>query len=94
MWEPNDQPPDNNPGSVYNDAANQPDQSNGPSRRHGKGCIVTAVDGHSELLNFNTYLHAMEYPSSTGPATPLWCDPDSKNEMGWYNGNNYGCSLW
>ena len=82
LWEPNDQPPDNDPASVYNDASNQPDSSNGPSRRHGNGCVVTGFDGHAQFLMFNSYLNALEYPPATGPGTVLWCDPDSVNGMG------------
>ena len=93
FWEPDDQPP-NDPSAVYNDGANQPDQSDGPSRRHGKGCIVTAFDGHSEFLNYNTYLTALEKPPDSGPATLLWCDPDSVNGKGWYQNVNHGCKLW
>jgi prepilin-type N-terminal cleavage/methylation domain-containing protein len=91
MWEPNDQPPDN-AGSVYNDGANQPDQSNGPSRRHVKGCIVLGFDGRAQFIKFDSYLKQMETQGTT--RTLLWCDPDSSNGFGWYNNNNYGCGLW
>jgi prepilin-type N-terminal cleavage/methylation domain-containing protein len=94
LWEPNDQPPDNDPASVYNDGSNQPDSADGPSRRHGSGCVVAGFDGRAQFLKDNSFLNAMEYPPTTGPNTMLWCDPDSVNGMGWYGGNNYGCSLW
>jgi prepilin-type N-terminal cleavage/methylation domain-containing protein len=92
LWEPNDQPPDNASG-VYNDGANQPDQSNGPSRRHEKGCIVLGYDGRAQFIKFDTYLKALETPSTTTPAqTLLWCDPDSQDGKGDYG--SFHCTMW
>jgi prepilin-type N-terminal cleavage/methylation domain-containing protein len=94
LWEPNDQPPDNDPASVYNDASNQPDTADGPSRRHGNGCVVLGYDGHAQLLLYNSFISAMEAPPVTGPRTLLWNDPDSVDGMGWYNNGGNGCALW
>ncbi len=92
LWEPNDQPPDNDPAGVYNDGSNQPDQSNGPSRRHRSGCVVAAFDGHANFLKFDAYLQQLKIQGTT--ATLLWCDPDSQSGLGWYGGTDRGCKLW
>ncbi|EEF60351.1 DUF1559 domain-containing protein [Pedosphaera parvula] len=90
MWEPNDED-----AGVYNDGANQPDQSNGPSRRHVKGCIVLGYDGRSQFIKFETYQQEEVKNDTAGsPPTLLWCDPDSRGGLGWTGDVNRGCSLW
>jgi prepilin-type N-terminal cleavage/methylation domain-containing protein len=93
MWEPDDSNLPGNPvTSVYNDGSNQPNTSNGPSRRHVTGCIVTSYDGHGEFLQFMAFNAEM---NKFGVPGLLWNDPDSK-DGGAFNtdpslGN--GCSL-
>jgi hypothetical protein len=81
---------------VYNDASSQPDATDGPSLRHGNGCVVLGFDGHAQFLPVNNYLTEMEAQDpASGPPTLLWCDPDSLNGMGWYGSNGGdGCTLW
>ncbi|HWF19446.1 MAG TPA: prepilin-type N-terminal cleavage/methylation domain-containing protein [Verrucomicrobiae bacterium] len=91
IWEPNS----DNPTAAqiaYNDGANQPDQSDGPSDRHVTGCIVASYDGHAQLLKTNIFLQQMELKVNS-PGL-LWADPDSKDGGG-YNTSSTGngCSL-
>jgi prepilin-type N-terminal cleavage/methylation domain-containing protein len=74
MWEPAD--------TTYNDAASNPDSSEGPSTRHRIGCIITGYDGHAQLLKFATFLKESNLKPSLG-----WCDPDSPT------GDGTGCGL-
>lgn len=90
MWEPAaDTPADAQ--TAYNDGSSQPNQSNGPSNRHGDGCIVAAYDGHAQLLKIDAFLTAMEIENAPGY---LWADPDSTDGGGYYNGGTGdGCAL-
>jgi hypothetical protein len=81
LWEPSDEPP-NNPQNVYNDGANTPTQSDGPSKRHGTGCVVTGFDGRVEFYKRQVFLNQVNERQSL-----LWCDPDSST------GTGVGCSL-
>jgi len=102
IWEPDDSNATNSAAAnyvadVYNDGSNQPDTSNGPSRRHVTGCVVTSYDGHTEFLQFPAFTQEMVIGTTRGL---LWCDPDSVNGEG-FNGVRYpsvsggnGCSLY
>ncbi len=76
MWEPSDT------GASYGDASSNPDTTEGPSKRHQIGCIITGYDGHSQLLKFQTFLNQANMKPSFG-----WCDPDSPT------GDGTGCGL-
>jgi len=77
IWEPSDAP------ASYNDGASDPNTTEGPSTRHGTGCIVTGYDGHAALLKFLTFMQQSNVRPSFG-----WCDPDSPT------GDGTGCALW
>ena len=49
-----------------------PNATEGPSKRHQIGCIVTFYDGHAELLKFLTFIAQVNLKPGFG-----WCDPDS-----------------
>ncbi len=86
IWEPNE----TNSGA-YNDGSNQPDQTDGPSRRHVTGCIVSCYDGHTEFLQFPAF-NAEEVKGSV-PGL-LWCDPDSQDGAAFNTtASGGGCSL-
>lgn len=81
FWEPNDV--DGTGAYVsgsYNDAANAPwnfneaaNANEGPSRRHVKGCVFGALDGHTEFLKFNTATNlAMVAAGTSGPNVFWW----------------------
>ncbi len=93
MWEPDDSNTLGNPvSSVYNDGANQPNSSNGPSQRHVTGCIVTSYDGHTEFLQFTAFNAEM---NKVGTPGLLWCDPDSTDGAAFNTSptSGGGCSL-
>jgi prepilin-type N-terminal cleavage/methylation domain-containing protein len=75
IWEPNP-----TLAAAYNDGANQPDQTDGPSTRHESGCIVASYDGHVQVLPFANYAFQMENKSVK--PNYLWADPDSPNGDG------------
>lgn len=94
IWEPNE-----TNSAAYNDGANQPDQTDGPSKRHFNGCIVTSYDGHIEFLQFADFTAEEKNTTTRGL---LWADPDSTTGTG-YNGVTYssipmsggnGCNLY
>ena len=76
MWEPDDTT------ATYNDGSSQPNSTEGPSKRHRVGCIVTGYDGHAQLLKFTTFLGQVNLKPGFG-----WCDPDSPT------GDGTGCGL-
>lgn len=76
MWEPDDTI------ATYNDAASQPNASEGPSKRHRIGCNVTFYDGHAQLLKFITFMKGVSEKPGFG-----FCDPDSPT------GDGTGCAL-
>jgi prepilin-type N-terminal cleavage/methylation domain-containing protein len=91
IWEPNASTP-SAATTAYNDGANQPDQADGPSTRHLTGCIVTAYDGHAQLLPFASFTAALEIKVNS-PGL-LWADPDSVDGGGFNtSGTGGGCSL-
>ena len=75
MWEPDDQPPYT--PYVYNDGASRPDLSEGPSKRHLKGCIMEGFSGNVEFYKFSVF----QIEQSLHPGR-LWCDPASKTGDG------------
>jgi len=76
MWEPDDS------AGSYNDASSNPNATEGPSKRHKVGCIITCYDGHAQLLKFQTFTAQVNQKPGLG-----WCDPDSPT------GDGNGCSL-
>lgn len=91
LWEP-DASTSSAAATSYNDAASQPDQADGPCKRHVTGCVVTGYDGHAQVLKFDAFTQNME-KKTTSP-TLLWADPDSADGGG-YNSNSSGngCGL-
>ena len=92
IWEPNASTPAA-AAAAYNDGANQPDQTDGPSTRHETGCVVACYDGHAQILPFASYAAEMEIKENTPDL--LWCDPDSKDGGAWNTDSaaGNGCSL-
>lgn len=91
IWEPDASTP-SAAATSYNDGASQPDQADGPSRRHQTGCVVTGYDGHAQVLKFDAFTTAME-KKTTSP-TLLWADPDSVDGGGYNSGSGgNGCGL-
>lgn len=84
MWEPDPLKQAN-----YNDASSSPTSGEGPSTAHGTGCVVTAFDGHVELLQYATFL---KQSVKTNTQTFYWCDPDSADGAGY--AGSFKCSLW
>jgi hypothetical protein len=82
MWEPNDT------ASSYNDGSSNPNATEGPSKRHKVGCIVTCYDGHSQLLRFDTFMREVNDKPSRG-----WCDPDSALGDGTASNGQAQCAL-
>jgi prepilin-type N-terminal cleavage/methylation domain-containing protein len=75
----------------YGDASGQPNTGNGPSTRHGAGCVVSGYDGHAEFFKIDAFTQAME---NTGTPSALWADPDSVDGEGYYsNSGGGGCAL-
>jgi prepilin-type N-terminal cleavage/methylation domain-containing protein len=90
LWEPEADTPASAKTS-YNDGASQPDQADGPSTRHGVGCVVTGYDGHVQVLKFDAFTKQMEM---TGSPTYLWADPDSVDGAGYDTSpTGGGCGL-
>jgi prepilin-type N-terminal cleavage/methylation domain-containing protein/prepilin-type processing-associated H-X9-DG protein len=85
-WEPSDNPP-YDPELVFNDGASYPVEEEGPSRRHGSGCNVSAFDGHAQLLKFTDF----QQQQNDQPGL-LWCDPDTSDGTGGQQGRD--CRLW
>jgi len=91
FWEP-DATNTTAAAATYNDGANQPDQLDGPSTRHGNGCVVTGFDGHAQFLNIVTF--TTELVNKGSSPTYCWADPDSVDGGG-YNTSTTGngCTL-
>jgi prepilin-type N-terminal cleavage/methylation domain-containing protein len=76
FWEPDDsQGP-----HAYNDGASSPDVSEGPSRRHITGCVISSLDGHCEYIKLTKYMALVAVP---GPNNDIWCDPGRPNTGGY-----------
>jgi prepilin-type N-terminal cleavage/methylation domain-containing protein len=84
MWEPSD-----TVANSYGDASSNPDLTEGPSKRHRIGCIVTCYDGHSQLLKYLTFTQQLNQKPGPG-----WCDPDSAQGTGAAVGSSPPCGLW
>jgi prepilin-type N-terminal cleavage/methylation domain-containing protein/prepilin-type processing-associated H-X9-DG protein len=85
-WEPSDKPP-YDPAKVFNDGASFPNDDEGPSRRHGNGCNVSAFDGHAQFLKFAVF----EQEQYDKPGL-VWCDPDTPQGDG--GRRHRSCALW
>ena len=68
-WEP-----DENNSTLFNDGSNSPG-GEGPSKRHGKGCILLCIDGHAQFMPNNTALILC----NAGGRNIFWCNPGSVN---------------
>jgi hypothetical protein len=84
MWEPDD-----TTAATDNDAASRPDASEGPSKRHRIGCIVTDYDGHAQLRKVSTFTQQLAQQPGFG-----WCDPDSALGTGAAVVSSPACGLW
>lgn len=72
MWEPDPLLQTGGAANVYNDACSYPNDSEGPSRLHGKkGCIVLCFDSHVEFM-----LRALFQKEQSNKPGRLWCSPD------------------
>lgn len=76
MWEPDD----SNPvlGFGYNDGSSFPDPAvdGGLGKRHGKkGGVVLAVDGHVEIVRYDTWKRESELPGKNR----MYCNPGTAN---------------
>jgi prepilin-type N-terminal cleavage/methylation domain-containing protein len=84
MWEPDDS--QTNTG-VYNDAAAIPaitaKLNEGASRRHGAGCVMLSIDGHTEFMK---YVVATNLMATKGP-NEFWWSPPSPATGGWPDGH-------
>ncbi len=79
FWEPGDRFSSGAyDGGSYNDGANSPDFNNtvqGPSRRHVTGCVIGALDAHTQFIK---YPIALAMGNSPGP-NEFWCNPATSN---------------
>jgi prepilin-type N-terminal cleavage/methylation domain-containing protein len=76
MWEPDDQHP--TLGYGYNDGSSYPDPAvdGGLGRRHGKkGGVVLAIDGHVEIIKFETWRKESQLPTKNR----MFCNPGTAN---------------
>ncbi len=76
MWEPDD----SNPvlGYGYNDGSSYPDPAvdGGLGKRHGKkGGVVLALDGHVEIVRYDTWKRESELPTKNR----MYCNPGTAN---------------
>ena len=79
MWEPDDQ----QKAWSYNDGANAPTVTEGPSKRHTSGCVMLCFDAHANFLKVGTFTRqAYEH----GP-NDLWCSPAHVRYGGWPDGS-------
>lgn len=83
MWEPDDT---QTSFGVYNDGAAIPTVSGshneGASRRHGAGCVLLSLDGHTEFMK---YVNATNLMGKSGP-NEFWWSPTSPKTGGWSDG--------
>jgi len=70
-WEPDDT---QDPAGAYNDAADQPDTKEGPSNRHATGCVLGAIDGHTQFMK---HPEALALCQATTAPNDFWCSPCS-----------------
>jgi prepilin-type N-terminal cleavage/methylation domain-containing protein len=68
FWEPDDS---QNVSGAYNDGSNRPNDTEGPSHRHGTGCVLGCIDGHTEFIKFAKALPLM----NASTANDFWCYP-------------------
>ncbi len=76
MWEPDDTNP--TPGYGYNDGSSYPDPAvdGGLGKRHGKnGGVVLAIDGHVEIVKYDTWKRESELPTKNR----MFCNPGTAN---------------
>ena len=76
FWEPLDKDANNTYiFGAYNDGANYPIASEGPSKRHVNGCVLGALDGHTEFVKFDA---ATNLAASPGPNL-FWWNPNTSD---------------
>ena len=68
FWEPDDS---QNVSGAYNDGSNRPNDTEGPSHRHGTGCVLGCIDGHTEFIKFAKALPLL----NASTANDFWCYP-------------------
>ncbi|HEV8541137.1 MAG TPA: DUF1559 domain-containing protein [Verrucomicrobiae bacterium] len=76
MWEPDDSNP--TLGYGYNDGSSYPDPAvdGGLGKRHGKnGGVVLAIDGHVEIVKYDTWKRESELPTKNR----MFCNPGTAN---------------
>lgn len=83
MWEPDD----TQTAQAYNDGSAMPQVTGGlnegPSRRHVTGCVLLAIDGHTEFMKYSTATNLM---ASSG-INEFWWSPASPHTGGWPDGH-------
>ncbi len=72
FWEPDEK---QNISGAYNDGANRPNATEGPSKRHVNGCVLGAIDGHTQFMKITDATTLMN--STT--ANDFWCYPASSD---------------
>jgi len=70
FWEPLDRDANGNyVTGAYNDGGNFPSATEGPSKRHVTGCVLGALDGHTEYVKYQV---ATNLAASLGPNVFWW----------------------
>jgi prepilin-type N-terminal cleavage/methylation domain-containing protein len=70
FWEPLDKDANGNYiAGAYNDGGNYPNPTEGPSKRHVNGCVMGALDGHTEFVKYEV---ATNLAANPGPNLFWW----------------------
>jgi hypothetical protein len=78
MWEPDEDNPYPTEGSPpigwidYNDGSSPPDRFQGIGFTHGKGAVVSAIDGHVQYVSFEQFQQDQLNPPGGGTEKGLW----------------------
>jgi prepilin-type N-terminal cleavage/methylation domain-containing protein len=78
MWEPDEDNPYPTEGSPpigwidYNDGSSPPDRYQGIGFTHGKGAVVSAIDGHAQFVSFEQFQQEQLNPPGGGTEKGLW----------------------
>lgn len=79
FWEPNDKLQG---AYAYNDGADIPEPSEGPSNRHITGCVLGCLDTHTEFVQYKIFTNKEDV---SGPNV-VWWDPDRPKTGGYSQG--------
>jgi prepilin-type N-terminal cleavage/methylation domain-containing protein len=72
FWEPKDRNTNNvYVSGSYNDGANRPSDTEGPSQRHVSGCVIANLSGGTQFIK---YSDASALATNTA-ANDFWCNP-------------------